>query len=68
MLASPWALGAVVVATGLQMLALLVPSFTAALQISPLHARDWGYVIALAAIPAVLGQVWKVLRPQADHL
>ena len=67
-LASPWALGAVAVAIGLQMLALGVDGLATALHITAPAAADWLYIVGLAAIPAVVGQAWKVLRPAADRL
>ncbi len=68
MLASPWALAAVAVASALQLLALGVDGLASALRLTVPTGTEWLVVLGLAAIPAVVGQVWKVLRTPSDRL
>jgi Ca2+-transporting ATPase len=60
--ANPYALGAVALAIGLQIAPLYVPILTDLLQLEPLQLREWGVVIGLGALPALVGQAIKVWK------
>lgn len=62
-LANPYALGAVVLSVGLQLLAMYVAPLARLLSVVPLDAAEWGVVVGLAALPALVGQAIKVVRP-----
>ncbi len=68
MLASRWALIAVVAAGSLQLLALGVGGLAAALRLTVPSSSEWLVIGGLASIPAVLGQLWKVFRTPSDRL
>jgi len=55
-----FALGAVVLALVLQVLAVTVPPLARVLRVQPPDARDWLVVLGLAVVPAVLGQARKL--------
>jgi P-type Ca2+ transporter type 2C len=57
--ANPYALGAVALVLVLQVVALHVPGLASVLRVEPLSARDWAIVLALAGLPAVVGQALK---------
>jgi Ca2+-transporting ATPase len=57
-----YALGAAVLAVGLQLLAALLPPLSRVLRVTPLSSSDWLVVGALGLIPAVAGQAIKVVR------
>jgi Ca2+-transporting ATPase len=61
-LANRYALGAVVLTVALQVLAVVTPGLGRILGTSPLSARGWMIAVALGAIPALVGQGWKLLR------
>lgn len=61
-LTNRYALGAVVLTVALQVLAVVAPPVGRALGTAPLSARGWIIAVALGAIPALLGQGWKLLR------
>jgi Ca2+-transporting ATPase len=61
-LANRAAVGAVILAIGLQLLAVFFDPLARVLRISPLSGREWLLVVALGAVPAVVGQVVKALR------
>ncbi|HEX6534042.1 MAG TPA: HAD-IC family P-type ATPase [Gemmatimonadaceae bacterium] len=68
-LANPWAVGAVALVVLLQLLAVYVPSLARVLHTQPLGRGDWLIVACLALIPALVGQVAKLVssaRPRAD--
>ncbi len=60
--ANPWALGAVVLASGLQALAVYYPPLARVLRIEPPTSGDWLVILMLALVPAVAGQATKLLR------
>jgi hypothetical protein len=62
-LANRYALGAVAVAVTLQMMTVLVGPLARLLHVTPLSGREWTVVVALAAMPAVVGQAIKARRP-----
>ncbi len=68
MVASPWAIGAVVSAGTLQMLTVGLDGLAVALDLVTPHPTDWALVVGLAAVPAILGQTWKLIRPRAEEL
>jgi P-type Ca2+ transporter type 2C len=56
------ALGAVVLALGLQLLAALLSPFARVLEVGPLSAGQWVAVVVLGSTPAVVGQLIKLAR------
>ena len=63
---NPYALGAVALSMGLQLITTYVRPLARVLGVEPLDARSWLIVLVLAVIPAVLGQAVKsVRRPRA---
>jgi Ca2+-transporting ATPase len=56
------AVGAALLAVGLQLFAAFFPPLAAVLRIAPLSGREWAVVAGLAAVPAVLGQAAKLIR------
>ena len=60
--ANAWALVALATVFGFQALVVLVPALGTPLDVVPLEARDWGLVITLALIPALVGQSIKLAR------
>ncbi len=61
-LANGAALVAVGLALGLQLLAAFLPPLARVLHVTPLTAREWTIVAVLGALPAVLGQLVKLVR------
>lgn len=61
-LANPYAVGALVLTLGLQLLAAAVDPLARVLGVAPLAAREWMVVLALSLAPAALGQLTRVLR------
>lgn len=59
-LSNRYALAAVALAVGLQLLATALPTLARALHLRPLDRDAWLVVVAAAAIPAVAGQVLKL--------
>jgi Ca2+-transporting ATPase len=62
-LGNPWALGAVAVSVGLQILAVVVDPVARVLGLVPLAVSEWGVAIGLGLVPAVVGQALKAARP-----
>jgi Ca2+-transporting ATPase len=60
-LANRFAIGAVAISILLLLVAVYVPPLAAALRVTPLTSQEWLVVGACSAIPAVFGQVWKLL-------
>jgi Ca2+-transporting ATPase len=58
-LANPWAIGAVLLVLGLQAAAVHWSPLARVLRTVPLDGVEWLWVIALAALPAVLGEIVK---------
>ena len=61
-LGNPVALGAALLAIGLQLLAMYFEPLARVLRVAPLSGREWTLVIALGVLPAVIGQAAKVVR------
>jgi Ca2+-transporting ATPase len=59
-LANRYALGAVALTVALQMLAVITPQLGRTLGTAPLTPRGWMIAVALGAIPALVGQGWKL--------
>jgi nucleotide-binding universal stress UspA family protein len=59
------ALGAVALSIALQLAALGFAPLAAILHVTPLETTKWIVVVALAAIPAVVGQGAKALFPRS---
>ncbi len=64
-LANRYALGAVVLTVGLQVLAVIAPGLARILGTMPLSIRGWITAVALGAIPALVGQGWKFLGAES---
>jgi Ca2+-transporting ATPase len=56
------AVGAVLLAIGLQLLAVFLEPLARVLRLTPLSARDWALILVLGALPALAGQLAKMLR------
>jgi P-type Ca2+ transporter type 2C len=61
-LSNRYALAAVLVTFGLQVMAVSLDPLAQVLGVSPLTGKDWLVVLGLALVPAVLGQALKSLR------
>jgi len=59
--ANRWALGAVALTVGLQLLAMYARPLAAVLDVQLLDAGAWAIVVAGGGAPAVVGQVWKLV-------
>jgi Ca2+-transporting ATPase len=59
---NPAALGAVALAAGLQVLATAYPPLARVLGVRPPSPTDWLVVLVLSAIPALVGQAFKLAR------
>jgi Ca2+-transporting ATPase len=59
---NPAALGAVALASLLQIAALTIEPLAQTLDVTPLGPMEWAIVIGLAAVPAVVGQVLRLRR------
>ena len=64
-LANPYAVGAVALSVALQLVALYVTPLADILRIEALTLREWIPIILLGAVPALLGQVVKFVKPQS---
>ncbi|MFL5574807.1 MAG: cation-translocating P-type ATPase [Gemmatimonadaceae bacterium] len=63
-----WALAAVALVAALQVAAATVAPLAAALGVRPLAVLDWVLVVALAAVPALVGQGVKLARARSSAL
>lgn len=63
--ANRWALASVALVITLQMLAVTVPVLHTVLHTVPLTAGEWLVIVALAALPASIAQLWR--RRRASH-
>jgi len=61
-----FALAAVAIAAGLQLLTVALPALARVLRLEPLDGRAWAVVAVLALAPAVAGQGLKMLRPRSE--
>ena len=61
-MANRWAIGAVVLTVGLQLLALNFAPLAGLLGVAPLPSSDWLVVVLLALVPAVMGQMIALVR------
>ena len=59
---NPYALGAVALTLALQVLAVAWRPLGSVLGTSPLGVQGWLFAFALSAIPAVVGQAWRLVR------
>jgi Ca2+-transporting ATPase len=64
--ANPYALTGVAIALTLQVAAVAVAPLASLLDIVSLSARDWVVVVGLAAVPAVGGQLFKLVRRRQE--
>ena len=60
--ANRWALAAVLLVIGLQVLVLVEPRLRATLGLTPLGIRAWGGILAFSLVPALVGQLLKLAR------
>ncbi len=60
--ANPFALGALAIGIGLQVAAAGLPWLARLLGLAPLDVAGWTLIVGLSAVPAAVGQVWKVMR------
>jgi Ca2+-transporting ATPase len=67
-LANRYALGAVLLTVTLQVLAVAAPPLARVLGTEPLTTRGWMIAVALGAIPALVGQGWKILRGRSSGI
>ena len=52
-------------AIGLQIATAWIEPFAEILRVTPLAGREWALVVTMAALPAVVGQVWKAWRAES---
>ena len=57
-----WAVGALVLVVGLQLLAAYQPALAGVLGLVPLGARDWAVVVPVALVPVAMGLLLGALR------
>ena len=62
--ANPYALAAVAISIGLQLAAVYVGPLSSILNVSPFGRDQWILVIVASAIPAVVGQLLKIVRTE----
>jgi Ca2+-transporting ATPase len=60
--ANPAAVGAVLLAIGLQLMTVFLEPLARVLRVTPLTGREWALVVGLGALPGLLGQGVKALR------
>jgi Ca2+-transporting ATPase len=65
LLANPYAVGAVIITVGLQLLAVYLAPLARILGLTPLAPWEWFVVVGLSVIPAVLGQLLKIARARS---
>ncbi len=63
---NPWALGAVALAGSLQLVALYLPPLADVLRLVRPSLTEWGVVLGLAAVPAVVGQALQLWQGRRD--
>jgi Ca2+-transporting ATPase len=63
---NPYAVGAVILTIGLQILAITLHPLARVLRLTPLSAEEWAVAVLLGLAPALLGQIFKLAlqRPQ----
>jgi Ca2+-transporting ATPase len=62
-ISNPFALAGAGLAVLLQLSAIAFAPLARVLHVVPLTPREWAVVVALAAVPAVVGQIVKLVRP-----
>ena len=62
-LGNPLAVGAVLLAILLQIVAVLVPGLSRVLRLTSLSSADWAVVVLLGVVPALVGQLIRRRRP-----
>jgi Ca2+-transporting ATPase len=63
-LSNPYAVGALVLSVGLQLMSVSAEGIRDLLRLHVLDATDWIVVAVAAALPAVLGQAMKIVWPE----
>jgi Ca2+-transporting ATPase len=66
MYSNPWALGAVALVVALQWAAVSIEPLRRALHTTALSPQDWLMMIALAGIPALIGQTLRACRRRTE--
>ena len=67
-LANRYALGAVLLTVTLQVLAVASPPLARVLGTEPLSTRGWMIAVALGAVPALVGQGWKIVHGRSSGI
>jgi Ca2+-transporting ATPase len=65
--ANPYALGAVALSVGLQVLAVSFDPLARVLRLAALGAGDWAVVLGLSAVPALVGQGIRLVRRREER-
>jgi Ca2+-transporting ATPase len=60
--ANPYALAGATIAIGLQIATAWIAPLADILRVTPLATSEWALVVIMAALPAVVGQMWKAWR------
>ena len=60
-IANPYALAGASIAIGLQIATIAIEPLTRILRVTPLEGRDWIVIVVAAAVPAVVGQIVKLV-------
>jgi Ca2+-transporting ATPase len=66
--ANPWAVGALALVAALQVASVSIEPLQRALHTTPLAAHEWVLIVALAMVPALIGQVIRVCRRRRGAL
>ena len=64
-LSNPYALAAIALSIVLQLIAAYVTPLAGILGVVPPEARDWPVIVALAAVPAIIGQAIRLRRSRS---
>jgi Ca2+-transporting ATPase len=63
MFANPWAIGAVVLSIALQLIAVYTPPIASVLRVVAPTPQEWGLILALGSVPAIVGQIAHAAHP-----
>jgi Ca2+-transporting ATPase len=63
--ANPWAVGALAAVAALQLAAVSIEPLRRALHTTPISAQEWLLLVALAIVPALIGQTLRACRSTA---
>ena len=59
---NPWAVGALAIVAALQLAAVSIEPLRRTLHTTPLSAQEWLLIVALAVVPALIGQALRLCR------